>query len=116
MSNPIKTKLFLVLVVVVITLLALVGLPYSRFSWVNALSAYSNIPLVNGVLPELLTITCNTPVYDAPAGNVVGSNSVYVGQTFFKVGDVVYDSQGIGWIAIYVGAPNYPFIPIRCVR
>src|SRR5579859_6317535 len=96
-----RTTLIIVFVTVTVAL-GLLSLPYGLFRWKNALAAYGGppisgggvsvpVPLVNGSIPPLVTVTCNTSVYDYANGNQLGAH-VSVGQSLYLIG-IVYDRQ-----------------------
>lgn len=59
-------------------------------------------------------ITCNSPVYDAPAGSPVGANAVTNGQTWFTNPTPV-TAGGKSWTEIFVAGLTDGFIPTSCV-
>lgn len=59
---------------------------------------------------ELHTITCDTPVYDSANGNVVGSDKITAGQTWF-----VAPTASEGWRAVFVSGAHVGYIPNSCV-
>ncbi len=61
-------------------------------------------------------ITCNTPIYDSPAGRYVGNGMVYAGQTFFTSSTPVIAADGSSWTQVFVGGWSNPYIPSECVQ
>jgi nucleoid-associated protein YgaU len=64
----------------------------------------------------LRTITCNTAIFDRPAGQAVGSNRVTSGQTWYinsKPSDP--DANGRRWTEIFVSGFLNGYIPAECV-
>ncbi|MBW4437441.1 MAG: hypothetical protein KME04_09925 [Pleurocapsa minor GSE-CHR-MK-17-07R] len=61
------------------------------------------------------TITCDTPVYDAPAGSPVGSDRVTAGQSWSVNPTPVVAADGSSWTEIYVSGFLNPFVPTACV-
>jgi hypothetical protein len=115
----------------------LFGLPYSKFNWSNLISGqpYSGqggdtgqggepaafLPLnPDGSRPALVTILCDTAVFDVPGGVPVVTNGqtarVLANQRFFVVGEPVADKTGRLWQAIFVSGRRHPFIPLSCIR
>lgn len=62
----------------------------------------------------LHTITCNTPVYDAPGGTPVSTDAVTAGQTWF-VNPTPTSAGGKSWTQIFLAGPNDAWIPSSCV-
>jgi len=58
------------------------------------------------------TITCDTPVYDAPGGSPVGENMITAGQTWYI--DPAAEGDG-AWTAVFVAGPHVGYIPTSCV-
>jgi archaellum component FlaF (FlaF/FlaG flagellin family) len=63
----------------------------------------------------LHSISCNTPVYDEPAGQPVGANAVTAGQTWYVNPTPVTGGDGGSWSEIFVAGWNNGFIPTSCV-
>jgi hypothetical protein len=62
------------------------------------------------------SIICDTPIYDSPAGSLVGSATVYAGQTFYADPVDTLAADGSHWTQLFVGAWTYPYIPSACVQ
>ncbi len=62
------------------------------------------------------TIFCDTPVYDSPAGSLVGSAAVTAGQTFYAAPTDTIAADGSHWTQFFDGAWTYPYIPSVCVQ
>ena len=65
---------------------------------------------------EMRTIICDTPIYDSPAGSLVGSAAVTIGQTFYANPVDAIAADGTHWTQIFDGAWTYPYIPSVCVQ
>lgn len=65
---------------------------------------------------EQREITCDVAVYDQPAGSVVGSNKVTVGQHWYVNLKPVAGPDGQNWTEIFVAGKYTGFIPTACVR
>ncbi len=65
---------------------------------------------------EMRTIICDTPIYDNPAGSLVGSAAVTTGQTFYANPVDAVAADGSHWTQIFDGAWTYPYIPSVCVQ
>jgi len=63
----------------------------------------------------LMTITCDTPVYDTPAGSPVGETLITTGQTWFVNPTPVEGDDGKQWTEIFAGGFINGFIPTSCV-
>jgi hypothetical protein len=75
-------------------------------------SGFQGAPIPAGFV--LRTITCNTPVYTLPGDQVVGSNAVTSGQTWF-VNPTTTTAGGSSWTEIFVSGFNNAWIPSNCV-
>jgi len=63
----------------------------------------------------LRTSICNTPIYDAPNGYLIGSNRLLAGQTWFINPISAKAPNGTRWIEVFVGSPVTVFIPAACI-
>ncbi len=129
MGTQLKFRLIVGIFLLIMAIIFIFGVPYNRFTWSNSVAAqpYTTpeqpivLPLLNGQMPPLITITCgSTPVYDSPGGSAVVKDGLIVqvvaGSRWFLVGNPVADKSGRLWQAIFVGGPQYPFIPLGCIR
>ncbi len=64
----------------------------------------------------LSSIICDTPIYDSPAGSLVGSASVKLGQTFYVNPVAAVAPDGSHWRQIFVGGWVNGYIPSVCVQ
>lgn len=64
---------------------------------------------------KLHHITCSTAVFDRPAGEPVGQNAVYEGQTWYVNPEPDEGSDGEEWTEVFVGGPRTVYIPSECV-
>jgi len=62
----------------------------------------------------LVTITCDTAVYDEPGGKVVGDNKITNGQTWYVGPKPLAAPDGSKWTAVFVGSYDLGYIPARC--
>ncbi|NDJ77168.1 MAG: hypothetical protein GYB65_13010 [Chloroflexi bacterium] len=60
-------------------------------------------------------ITCDTPVYDSPAGTPVGDNAILAGQEWHVNPVAVDGADGQSWTEVFVGGYNNGYIPTSCV-
>jgi hypothetical protein len=74
---------------------------------------YAGVPVPSGF--ALYTINCETAVYDAPAGGVVGSNVIHAGQTWFINPTPEAGPDGQNWTQIFVNGSKLGFVPTSCV-
>lgn len=74
---------------------------------------YAAQPIPTGFMQY--NVVCNSPVYDQPAGQPVGSNAVTAGQTWYVNPKPVKGSDGKQWSEIFLGGSNTAFIPTSCV-
>lgn len=63
----------------------------------------------------LVNITCDTPVYNTPAGAPVGEAAVTAGQTWFVSPEPVEGEDGNMWTEIFVSSYINPYIPTACI-
>ena len=63
----------------------------------------------------LRTSVCTTPINDAPNGNVIGSNKLLAGQTWFVNPTSTKASNGTRWIEVFIGSPVTVFVPAACI-
>jgi hypothetical protein len=74
---------------------------------------YTGPSIPNGF--QLRSITCDVAVYNAPAGEPVGNNRIFAGQTWY-VNPVAFDVNNEAWTEIFVGGTPNAWIPTRCVQ
>jgi hypothetical protein len=64
---------------------------------------------------QLRSVTCNTPVYDQPAGTPVSGTEVTAGQTWYVSPTPVMAANGTSWTEIFTSSSPDGFIPTSCV-
>lgn len=64
----------------------------------------------------VLTVTCDTPVYDAPGGKAVENASLSAGQTWYISPEDVAAPDGSMWRAVFVSSYTPVYIPSSCVQ
>ena len=74
---------------------------------------YQAAPVPEGFV--LHAITCDTAVYDAPDGQVVGDNRISAGQTWYVNPTPVTGPDGRSWSEIFLAGPSNAYIPGACV-
>ena len=77
------------------------------------LNIYDAVPTPAGFV--LRSIACDTAVYDAPAGQPVGSDSISAGQTWFVNPTPVTGPDGQSWTEVFVAGPINVYIPTSCI-
>jgi hypothetical protein len=64
---------------------------------------------------QLRSVTCNTPVYDQPAGTPVSGTEITAGQTWYISPTPVMAANGTSWTEIFTSSSPDGFIPTSCV-
>ncbi|MBX3066490.1 MAG: hypothetical protein KF726_26150 [Anaerolineae bacterium] len=65
---------------------------------------------------EFHYLSCSTAVFDKPAGEPVGDNAVWAGQSFYVNPYPKLDDNGKSWSQIFVSSVISPWIPTSCVK
>jgi hypothetical protein len=60
-------------------------------------------------------LTCNTPVYNTPAGSQVGQSAVTTGQTWYINPKPVSAGDGSSWTEIFVAGLLNGYVPTSCI-
>ncbi|HEX3052777.1 MAG TPA: hypothetical protein VHP83_19115 [Aggregatilineaceae bacterium] len=75
---------------------------------------YQGAPIPAGF--QLHTITCDTPVYDSPAGSPVGENRIRAGQTWYVNTTAKTAGDGSSWSEVFVAGYKNGYVPSSCVQ
>ncbi|HEX3052778.1 MAG TPA: hypothetical protein VHP83_19120 [Aggregatilineaceae bacterium] len=75
---------------------------------------YQGAPIPAGF--QLRTITCDTPVYDSPAGSPVGENRIRAGQTWYVNTTAKTAGDGSSWSEVFVAGYKNGYVPSSCVQ
>ncbi len=75
---------------------------------------YQGAPIPAGF--QLHTITCDTPVYDSPAGSPVGENRIRAGQTWYVNPTAKTADDGSSWTEVFVAGYKNGYVPSSCVQ